>query len=122
MSLGLLITGCDPATEYNFTLQNTDTTAIHLQAAMSPIGPLDTVVQPGQQIALGPTAEIGVEDTPPSVSTFFDGFVITNAKGDTCARNPMDNASWNVGTEQTSRCPKAYRHNYQMIVIEGDFL
>jgi hypothetical protein len=123
LSLGLLTTGCDPATAYVFDLRNgTDTTAIRLQAAMSTIGPLDTIIQPGKQISLGQIEEIGVDAAPPAIIHFFEDLVITNLQGDTCKRDPMQNATWDIETEQVGRRIKSYRNDYELLVLEEDFL
>jgi hypothetical protein len=123
LSLGLLMTGCDPATEFVFDLRNgTDTTAIRLQAAMSPIGPLDTVIQPGKQISLGQSVELGVDAAPLAIIHFFEALVITDLQGDTCKRDPMQDATWDIETEQAGRRIKTYRHDYELLVLEGDLL
>lgn len=122
LSLGLLMSGCDPISEYSFAVRNgTDTTAIHLRATMSLIGPIDTIVQPGRQISLGWTEVIGSDPTPPPISEFLEGLVITNLEGDSCARDPMLDASWWVESERLSRRFENYRHDYQFLVRDVDF-
>jgi hypothetical protein len=122
LSLGLLMSGCDPISEYSFAVRNgTDTTAIHLRATMSLIGPIDTIVQPGRQISLGWLEDIGSVPTPPPITDFLEGLVITSLQGDSCARDPMLDASWWVESKRLSRRFENHRHDYQFLVRDGDF-